>query len=57
MAAKIKTTEPETTAEPKRDPCVCGCGEFPRGKKSRFVAGHDTRYHSAQKKAAAEAAK
>ena len=57
MAAKIKPTETETTTEPQRDPCMCGCGDTPKGKKSRFVAGHDARYHSAQKKAAAEAAK
>jgi hypothetical protein len=35
-----------------RLPCLCGCGGFPKGKKARFVPGHDARYHSAQKKAA-----
>lgn len=37
----------------ERAPCMCGCGDFPRGKKSRFIPGHDARYHAAQKKAAA----
>lgn len=26
-----------------RLPCLCGCGLFPSGKKSRFVPGHDGR--------------
>jgi hypothetical protein len=53
MATKTK----QTTPEPTREPCVCGCGDKPKGRKSRFIPGHDARYHSAQKKAAAEAAK
>ena len=58
MATKTTAnTQPEPTPEPTRVPCLCGCGDTPKGKKSRFVAGHDARYHSAQKKAAAEAAK
>jgi hypothetical protein len=57
MAAKVKTTEPETTTEPTREPCLCGCGDTPRGKKSHFIPGDDARFHAAQKKAAAEAAK
>jgi hypothetical protein len=45
---------PETQmAEAPRDLCVCGCGGFPKGVNSRFIPGHDARYHSAQKKAAA----
>lgn len=24
-------------------PCECGCGKFPKGKKSRFLPGHDLR--------------
>lgn len=38
-----------------RPPCLCGCGGTPKGKKSRFIPGHDARYHAAQKKAAAVA--
>lgn len=58
MTTKRKApVTPETrVSEPRREPCVCGCGGFPRGAKSRFIPGHDARYHSAQKKAAAEAA-
>jgi hypothetical protein len=26
-----------------RPPCVCGCGDYPRGKSSRFMPGHDQR--------------
>ena len=36
-----------------RPPCLCGCGGFPKGPTSRFLPGHDARYYSAQKKAAA----
>ncbi len=57
MATRTKQTTAEPTPEPTRAPCLCGCGESPRGKRSRFVPGHDARYHAAQKKAAAEAAK
>jgi len=30
-----------------RRPCECGCGEYPRSRKSRFLPGHDLRkaYH------------
>ena len=52
--ATVPTVEPET--EPTRPPCLCGCGGTPKGKKARFLPGHDARYHSDQKKAAAETA-
>lgn len=26
-----------------REPCLCGCGGIPSGKKSRFMQGHDAR--------------
>jgi hypothetical protein len=43
------------TAETREMPlCKCGCGE--RTKGGIFRPGHDARYHSAQKKAAAETA-
>ncbi len=35
----------------QRPPCLCGCDGTPKGPKSRFIPGHDSRYHSAQKKA------
>jgi hypothetical protein len=44
-------------AEPRF--CECGCGGSPKGKKARYLPGHDARHHSALKaaaKAAAEAA-
>lgn len=30
-----------------RPPCLCGCGNYPRGKRSRFLPGHDQRIDSA----------
>ncbi len=27
----------------EREPCLCGCGEYPLEAKSRFVASHDNR--------------
>jgi hypothetical protein len=60
MAIKTATRKAqgktEPGPEPRRDPCLCGCGGFPMGRKSRFIPGHDARYHSALKRAAAEAA-
>ena len=35
-----------THAETTRPPCVCGCGGTPKGKKARFLPGHDARYHA-----------
>ena len=26
--------------------CGCGCGDSPKGKRSRFIPGHDARLHS-----------
>lgn len=40
-------------SKPDRDPCLCGCGGYPKGAKARFIPGHDARYHAAQKKAQA----
>lgn len=34
----VQTVTPE--AEP-REACLCGCGETPKHKKSRFMPGHD----------------
>ena len=30
-----------------RPACVCGCGQYPRGKRSRFMPGHDQRINPA----------
>ena len=30
-----------------RASCLCGCGEYPRGKRSRFMPGHDQRINPA----------
>lgn len=37
----------------ERPPCLCGCGLVPAGRKARFRPGHDARWYSAQKAAAA----
>ncbi len=50
MTTRKTTPKPEPAAT--RPPCLCGCGGFPAGKKSRFIPGHDARYHSALRKAA-----
>ncbi|MDP9438519.1 MAG: hypothetical protein M3P49_07225 [Actinomycetota bacterium] len=34
----------EDTAAPARR-CLCGCGQTPKGQKSRFLMGHDARLH------------
>lgn len=43
-----ETTEPEVieTAIPPREPCLCGCGLTPLGKKARFIPGHDAKLRS-----------
>ena len=32
-----------TTHEQTREPCRCGCGEYPKRPKSRYMPGHDLR--------------
>lgn len=32
---------------PDREPCLCGCGQFPAGKKSVFCPGHDAKAKAA----------
>ncbi len=34
------------TNDTGRAPCLCGCGGTPKGAKSRFLMGHDSRLHS-----------
>jgi len=29
----------------ERKPCECGCGEHPKGPKSRFLRGHNLKSH------------
>lgn len=36
-----------------RNACQCGCGNYPRGVRSRFVPGHDMRVHSPRRAQAA----
>lgn len=54
MATTKTAPKPKARAaeQPQRDPCLCGCGGFPMGRKSRFIPGHDARYHAALKRAA-----
>ncbi len=33
-----------------RVPCLCGCGGYPKGKRSRFLPGHDAKYYSGLRK-------
>lgn len=28
----------------EKDQCLCGCGEYPKGKDAKFCMGHDARY-------------
>jgi hypothetical protein len=45
MTTKTKTTTPPAP-EASRPPCLCGCGETPKGRRARFLPGHDARYHA-----------
>jgi hypothetical protein len=47
---------PGPSSQAQRPPCQCGCGDFPAGKRSRFLPGHDAKLASAEKKAKADAA-
>lgn len=38
-----EATKEETWVHP---PCECGCGGIPKGKKARFLPGHDAKVHS-----------
>lgn len=29
-----------------RQPCLCGCGQYPKGRHSRYMPGHDARHSS-----------
>lgn len=42
IGTKKEIAEPCALAESPR-PCECGCGEYPRDPKSRFLPGHDLR--------------
>jgi hypothetical protein len=37
----VTDTATEAPAAETRLPCLCGCGETPKGKKARFMPGHD----------------
>lgn len=51
---KVQAPKPDETVRPA---CLCGCGGTPRGKKSRYLPGHDARHFGAQRRAEKEAAK
>jgi hypothetical protein len=52
-ATAVPAAEPTTpAATDERPPCLCGCGDFPKGKHARFIPGHDARYHAALKRTA-----
>ncbi len=44
--AKKKIEVPVVASEPQRGPCACGCGGFPKGKRSRFLPGPDAKLHA-----------
>ena len=46
-AASSAVTTIKPAASITRQPCLCGCGNFPRGKRSRFMPGHDQRINPA----------
>lgn len=52
MATRSKS--PAKSAD--RPPCLCGCGGFPAGRRSRYRPGHDAKHLSALKKAKLEKA-
>lgn len=41
----FKLREPASSAKPagEREPCLCGCGVYPKGRKSRYLPGHDAK--------------
>jgi len=51
MIAKLRdwglyyTINSDRTAD--REPCLCGCGQFPAGKKSVYCPGHDAKHKAA----------
>jgi CO dehydrogenase/acetyl-CoA synthase alpha subunit len=42
-AATSAETGENMTTPANRPPCICGCGEVPTSKKSRYVPGHDAK--------------
>lgn len=40
-AAKVE----DPSYVPYRRPCACGCGGHPKGKKAKYLPGHDSRMH------------
>ncbi len=49
----MSTAKPSSV--PDNEPCLCGCGGLPKGPRSRFLPGHDARWHAAKKRDAATA--
>lgn len=49
--AKAEAKDPKVKAEPKECPlCLCGCGEQVGKPTSRFIPGHDAKFHSMLKR-------
>lgn len=51
--AAAREAAAEARKAPRTEPCECGCGGIPAGRKSRFLPGHDAKKASAEKAAAA----
>jgi hypothetical protein len=43
----VATETVEAAPEEPRLPCLCGCGQIPTRKKSRFMPGHDAQLKAA----------
>lgn len=39
-------TAEATDGQTERQPCACGCGQFPARKRSKFLPGHDAQLKS-----------
>lgn len=45
VEAGVNPTSVVALPAPKRRPCECGCGGYPKKAKSRFLPGHDMKRH------------
>lgn len=46
MAGGLGDRLPTVAPRQAPAPCLCGCGAFPKGGRSRFVPGHDAKLKS-----------
>ena len=44
LLAIAQTHRERVAARDRGGPCICGCGDVPAGRRSRFLMGHDARY-------------